>query len=518
MNSQSAAAVNSAIIEIANNTTATVASNYAEILTTMANAIEKNKKDTIAIITVNDIIVTMWLNRDKESKTYEVRYTVGRGEMIVVETYIKVLSGCNIGKIASIMAYVVCDIMVYNYNIKYANIMTRDQWDTKVFRETARDLAERYYELACDPGYNEYVIEDEDYQNLYEAGGFGKMSDSLCEETTNQLYWEVCAIYNAIVAEKGEPVLFEQVAETGAEEAPMLEEAPVLDEVKILEDFCTNEASKIMTAGLTSVALPEEEHYLYDYEYLYDYLVDAGFNEDHAYEIRDQYDEEVDRAIRGLLTAPDFVPVEVSDSDVESTERFFDNMTYPYSAMGLAYAKENTNGVSMADIIRAVAEEHWDFESVVKESQWTRFTNDSFRDLIWSTCWNEYLMNYTDEALEYETRHVMDFDSVYDELFDELWPYMSTYDDSCGGCELWVNAWSVVERAAEIIEESGARWIDWDEFPGYVMDAFLGNLYGFDTFTERVMSELEGGDIIGIMPYDDGLHLSFVNDEAEVAA
>ena len=312
--------------------------------------------------------------------------------------------------------------------------------------------------------------------------------------------------------------LEDEGADSAEEEAPALEEVPELDEVKILEDFCTNEASKIIAAGLTSVALSEEEHYLYDYEYLYDYLVDAGFNEDHAYEIRDQYDEEADRAIRGLLTAPDFVPVEVSDSDVESTERFFDNMTYPYSAMGLAYVKENTNGVSMADIIREVAEKHWDFESVVKESQWTRFTNDSFRDLIWSTCWAEYFVGHTDEALEAETRYVMDFDSVYDDLFGELWPYMSTYDDSCGGCELWVNAWDVVERAAEIIEESGARWIDWDEFPDYVMDAFLGDLYGFDTFTERVMSELEGGDIIGIMPYDDGLHLSFVNDEAEVAA
>ena len=189
-----------------------------------------------------------------------------------------------------------------------------------------------------------------------------------------------------------------------------------------------------------------------------------------------------------------------------------------YSVAGLAYAKEHTNGVSMADIIRAVAEEHWNFESVVKENQWTRFTNDSFRDLIWSTCWNEYLMDYTDETLEAETRYVMDFDSVYDDLFGELWPYMSTYDDSCGGCELWVDAWYVVERAAEIIEESGARCIDWDEFPDYVMDAFLGDLYGFDTFTERVMSELEGGDIVSIMPYDDGLHLSFVDDEAEVAA
>ena len=189
-----------------------------------------------------------------------------------------------------------------------------------------------------------------------------------------------------------------------------------------------------------------------------------------------------------------------------------------YSVEGIAYVKENTSEVSMADIIRAVSEEHWNFESVVKESQWTRFTNDSFRDLIWSTCWAEYLVGHTDEALEAETRYVLDFDSVYDDLFDELWPYMSTYDDSCGGCELWVNAWDVVERAAEIIEESGARCIDWDNFPNYVMDAFLGNLYGFDTFTERVMSELEGGDIVDILPYDDGLHLSFVDDEAEVAA
>ena len=194
-----------------------------------------------------------------------------------------------------------------------------------------------------------------------------------------------------------------------------------------------------------------------------------------------------------------------------------------YSVDGLAYVKENTSGVSMADIIRKVAEEHWDFESVVKESQWTRFTNDSFRGLIWSTCWNEYLMDYTDEALEAETRYVMDFDSVYGDLFGDLWPYMSTYDDSCGGCELWVDEWYVVTRAAEIIEESVAdsdtRWIDWDRFPDYMMAAFLDDdLYGFDTFTERVMSELEGGDIIGIMPYDDGLHLSFVNDEAEVAA
>lgn len=306
------------------------------------------------------------------------------------------------------------------------------------------------------------------------------------------------------------------------EDAPALEEAPVLDEVKILEDFCTNEASKIKAAGLTSVALSEEEHYLYDYEALYDYLVDAGFNEDRAYEIRDQYDEEVDRAIRGLLTDSTFVPVEVSYSDIESTEGFWDNITMPYSAMGLAYVKENTSDVSMADIIRNVAEEHWNFESVVKESQWTHFTNDSFRDLIWSTCWNEYLMEHIDGALEAETRYVMDFDSVYDDLFEELWPFMSTYDDSCGGCELWVNEWDVVERAAEIIEESvadsGARWIDWDKFPDYIMTAFLGDLYGFETFTERVMSELEGGDIVDILPYDDGLHLSFVNDEAEVAA
>ena len=271
------------------------------------------------------------------------------------------------------------------------------------------------------------------------------------------------------------------------------------------------------------MALTNEGFYIYDYEALYDYLVDAGFNEDRAYEIRDQYDNEVDRAIRGLLTAPNFVPVEVSDSDIESTERFFDNMSYPYSARGLAYAKENTSGVSMSDIIRKVAEEHWNFESVVKESQWTRFTNDSFRDLIWSTCWAEYLVGHTDGALEAETRYIMDFDSVYDDLFDELWPYMSTYDDSCGGCELWVNEWDVVERAAEIVEESvadsGARCIDWDRFPVYIMTAFLDDdLYGFDTFTERVLSELEGGDIVGIMPYDDGLHLSFVNDEAEVAA
>ena len=194
-----------------------------------------------------------------------------------------------------------------------------------------------------------------------------------------------------------------------------------------------------------------------------------------------------------------------------------------YSVDGIAYVKENTSGVSMTDIIRAVAEEHWNFESVVKESQWTRFTNDSFRDLIWSTCWAEYLVEHTDEALEAETRYVIDFDSVYDDLFGDLWPYMSTYDDSCGGCELWVDAWYVVERAAEIIEESVAdsdtRCIDWDRFPDYMIAAFLDDdLYGFDTFTERVMSELEGGDIVDILPYDDGLHFSFVNDEAEVAA
>ena len=216
-----------------------------------------------------------------------------------------------------------------------------------------------------------------------------------------------------------------------------------------------------------------------------------------------------------IYIAPELEEAPMLEEDDDITEE-------GYSMRGLAYAKEHTNGVSMADIIRAVAEEHWDFESVVKENQWTRFTNDSFRDLIWSTCWNEYLVEHTDETLEAETRYVMDFDSVYDDLFGDLWPYMSTYDDSCGGCELWVDAWYVVERAAEIIEESVAdsdtRWIDWGEFPDYVIDAFLGGLYGFDTFTERVMSELEGGDIIGIMPYDDGLHLSFVDDEAKVAA
>lgn len=209
---------------------------------------------------------------------------------------------------------------------------------------------------------------------------------------------------------------------------------------------------------------------------------------------------------------------------LEHTPSLEDDITEEgYSVAGLAYVKENTVGLSMADIIREVAENHWDFESVVEENRWTRFTNDSFRDLIWSTCWSEYLMDYTDEALEAETRYVMDFDSVYDGLFGELWPYMSTYDESCGGCELWVDAWYVVTRAAEIIEESvagsGARCIDWDRFPDYMMTAFLDDdLYGFDTFTERVMSELEGGDIVGIIPYDDGLYLSFVEDEAEVAA
>ena len=45
------------------------------------------------------------------------------------------------------------------------------------------------------------------------------------------------------------------------------------------------------------------------------------------------------------------------------------------------------------------------------------------------------------------------------------------------------------------------------------MTAFLDDdLYGFDTFTERVMSELEGGDIVNIMPYDDGLYLSFAEE------
>lgn len=311
--------------------------------------------------------------------------------------------------------------------------------------------------------------------------------------------------------------------EAEVSEAPCLEQAPCLDEKKILEDFCTNEASKIMYAGLTSVALTNnEEFYMYDYESLYDYLVDAGFDADRAYEIRGQYESEVDRAIRGLLTAPDFVPVEVSDSDIESTERFWDDITFPYSAKGLAYVKENTSEVYMDDIIKEVAEFHWDFESVVKESRWTRFTNNSFRELIWSTCWAEYLVAHTDEALEAETRYVMDFDSVYDDLFGDLWPYMTSYDDSCGGCELWVDSWYAVERAAEIIEESVAdsdtRCIDWDEFPDYMMTAFLGDLYGFETFTERVMSELEGGDIVDILPYDDGLYLSFVNDEAEVAA
>ena len=235
-----------------------------------------------------------------------------------------------------------------------------------------------------------------------------------------------------------------------------------------------------------------------------------GYFAEHLYDIIADYYYAIIEAEENINEA-EVSEAPALDEDNDITEE-------GYSVAGIAYVKEHTNGVSMADIIREVAEEHWNFESVVKESQWTRFTNDSFRDLIWSTCWNEYLVGHTDEALEAETRYVMDFDSVYDDLFDELWPYMSTYDDSCGGCELWVNAWYVVERAAEIIEESGARCIDWDEFPDYVMDAFLGDLYGFDTFTERVMSELEGGDIVSIMPYDDGLHLSFVDDEAEVAA
>ena len=353
--------------------------------------------------------------------------------------------------------------------------------------------------------------------------------DAVCD-CVNETLSKLCSFFNDLNEKLEERNKEAEVANNAAEvseapvleETPTLEDTPCLDEKKILEDFCTNEASKIKAAGLTSVALTNEEFYMYDYESLYDYLVDAGFDADRAYEIRDQYESEVDRAIRGLLTAPDFVPVEVSDSDIESTERFWDDITMPYSAKGLAYVRENTSGVFMDDIIKEVAEFHWDFESVVKESRWTRFTNDSFRELIWSTCWDEYLVVHTDEALEAETRYVMDFDSVYDGLFGDLWPYMTTYDDSCGGCELWVDAWYVVERAAEIIEDSVAdsdtRCIYWDEFPDYMMTAFIGDLYGFETFTERVMSELEGGDIVDILPYDDGLYLSFVDDEAEIAA
>jgi hypothetical protein len=347
--------------------------------------------------------------------------------------------------------------------------------------------------------------------------------DAVCD-CVNETVSKLCSFFQTLNEKLDERIKEAEAANNAAEvsEAPSLDEAPVLDEKKILEDFCTNEASKIMYAGLTSVALTNEEFYMYDYDSLYDYLVDAGFDSDRAYEIRDQYKSEIDRAIRGLLTAPDFVPVEVSDSDIESTERFWDDITFPYSAKGLAYVKENTRGVDMADILKEVAEFHWDFESVVKESRWTRFTNNSFMDLIWSTCWSEYLVDHTDEALESETRYIMDFDSVYDDLFGDLWPYMTSYDDSCGGCELWVDSWYAVERAAEIIEESVAdsdtRRIDWDEFPDYMMTAFLGDLYGFETFTERVMSELEGGDIVDILPYDDGLYLSFVGDEAEVAA
>jgi hypothetical protein len=354
--------------------------------------------------------------------------------------------------------------------------------------------------------------------------------DAVCD-CLNETLSKLCSFFQDLNERLEERNNMAEAANNAAEvseapsldEAPSLEQAPVLDEKKILEDFCTNEASKIMYAGLTSVALTNnEEFYMYDYESLYNYLIDAGFDADRAYEIRDQYDEEVDRAIRGLLTAPDFVPVEVSDSDIESTERFWDDITFPYSAKGLAYVRKNTRGVDMADILKEVAEFHWDFESVVKESRWTRFTNNSFMDLIWSTCWAEYLVEHTDEALEAETRYVMDFDSVYDDLFGDLWPYMTSYDDSCGGCELWVDSWYAVERAAEIIEDSVAdsdtRRIDWDEFPDYMMAAFLGDLYGFETFTERVMSELEGGDIVDILPYDDGLYLSFVGDEAEIAA
>ena len=64
--------------------------------------------------------------------------------------------------------------------------------------------------------------------------------------------------------------LEDEGADSAEEEATELEEAPALDEVKILEDFCTNEASKIMADGLTSVAMTNEELYMYDYEELYE--------------------------------------------------------------------------------------------------------------------------------------------------------------------------------------------------------------------------------------------------------
>ena len=289
----------------------------------------------------------------------------------------------------------------------------------------------------------------------------------------------------------------------GIYEAPALEEATVLEEATMLK-----EAPSL-----------DEDTVVEQIRKKYSYTDASGMDVlDLVSYFNDLEDEGADSA-EEEAPALDEAPV------LEEAPMLEDNdiTEEGYSVEGIAYVKENTSEVSMADIIRAVAEEHWDFESVVKESQWTRFTNDSFRDLIWSTCWAEYLVEHTDEALEAETRYVMDFDSVYDDLFGYLWPYMSTYDDSCGGCELWVDAWYVVERAAEIIEESVAdsdtRCIDWDRFPDYMIAAFLDDdLYGFDTFTERVMSELEGGDIVDILPYDDGLHLSFVDDEAEVAA
>ena len=502
INSQSAAAVNSANVVFTSNCSKSgylqmpISNvNYDDVVAFVGRTIAEQKKDAyFEVIISNGISVDISFTKNYFSKKYEISYRVFvNGEIDYdacgsIELDFKVMSGVNVNKAVGAVARLIMEFIEDNKENKAPALE-----EATVLEETpSLDQAPSLEEDA--------VVEQIRKQYSYtDASGMDVL--------------DLVSYFND---------LEEEGADSAEEEAPSLEEAPVLDEVKILEDFCTNEASKIKAAGLTSVALSEEEHYLYDYEALYDYLVDAGFNEDRAYEIRDQYEDEVDRAIRGLLTDSTFVPVEVSYSDIESTEIFWDNITMPYSARGLVYVKENNSDVSMADIIREVAEEHWNFESVVKESHWTHFTNDSFRDLIWSTCWAEYLMEHTDGALEAETRYVMDFDSVYDDLFGELWPYMSTYDDSCGGCELWVNAWDVVERAAEIIEESvadsGTRWIDWDRFPDYIMTAFLGDLYGFETFTERVMSELEGGDIVDILPYDDGLHLSFVNDEAEVAA
>lgn len=225
MNSQSAAAVNSAIISVAGNTT--IVTSFSDAISVFGEALRIEKKDIVAEITAGDIKTFMELRRDKETKTYSVCCVD-----FIVDTDIKTLSGYNINRMAATMAHIVCDLMV-KAGAQYADVMDRSTYTEKVMDEVAKEYAKEYYYNCCNPNDSEYILEYEQY--VYE---WERRESGFAPRTEDQWYnwdikwtereyvqWEdaICVEYNKLVEKYGEPKFEEApvTAETAVEKAPV---------------------------------------------------------------------------------------------------------------------------------------------------------------------------------------------------------------------------------------------------------------------------------------------------------